>query len=107
MSLCKVICKTIQYVPIMGVLTPVIWGCLWAPNMGMKSAYEAEENVTCLAPGDTSKEPMEAWEKQVVSANFKGLWELPEFLGPECILYLAVTKLAESDPLQTHRVCGS
>ena len=53
MSLCKVICKTIQYVPIMGVLTPVIWGCLWAPNMGMKSAYEAEENVTCLAPGDT------------------------------------------------------
>ena len=56
-----------------------------------------------LAPGDTSTEPVEACGMQVPSTNFKGLQELPECLGLECVLYLAVRKLAESDPLQTHR----
>lgn len=56
-----------------------------------------------LPLGDTSKEPVGTWGMQVSSTNFKGLQELPEFHGPECNLYLAVMKLAESDPLQTHR----
>lgn len=61
----------------------------------------------CLAPGDTSKEPVETWGMQVSSTDFKGLWEPPEFLRLKCVLYLAVLKLAESDPWQTHWVCGS
>lgn len=37
----------------------------------------------CLAPGDTSKEPVEACGMQVSSTNFKGLWELPDFSGQD------------------------